>query len=212
METHRFYLFETFVKNVYKFGYTSKTIQQRFYGYSGLAKPKKMIGTLECQDGVVTEAKFRLFLDKYKIKIVTDIGNEYFEFEGGIQILFEHFRKLYDFTELDRKVRSSKTQPMTNQELTDAIIKWFFKNYHETDKTEKKYTQMRDVYRNFKYSDIYRRLSTKQKYSMTRHNFEMHILSNLRIRKYHKFVLSFKINGKSKYVRNVLVNIEMNNQ
>lgn len=219
MTNQQFYLFETFIKNVYKFGQTNQSLKQRFYKYSGIAKPKKMIGILECQGGVITEAKFRMFLDKYQIKTVADFGREYFEFEGGIKILFEHFCKLvnenYDFTELSasssfkRRVFLYKTQPMTDQDLTDNIIKWFLKNYHDTNKNEKKYTLMRDVYRNFKYSDIYRSLSSKQKSSLIKRNFETRILSNLQIRKYHKFTFSTKINGQKKTVRNVFANIEM---
>ena len=214
MTSQHFYLFETFMKNVYKFGRTKNEVKKRFRSYSGISKPKKLVGIYDCPDADIVEAKFKLFLCKYQIEIVTDFGNEYFEFEGGIEILFDHFCKLlnenFDFTinapVLKRKMRMYQTESLSDKQLTDVLVKWFFETYQETN--ENKYIPLRDLRNDFKYSDTYRRLSSKQRHSLTKRNFETHILSNLKIRKYHKFLHGWK--DLVVIIQVILVLIQMN--
>ena len=88
-----FYLFETHVPKTYKFGMTSRNIEVRLRGYSGVSKPKKLIGYFQ-----VGRGKGRLFEELFKqllrfkcIKIAEKFGWEYFTFIGKATELFNNF-------------------------------------------------------------------------------------------------------------------------
>ena len=89
-----FYLFETQVSNGYKFGMTSRTWEDRKKGYSGFNTPSKVITTYQIDSGSLEEHYFKMFLKIRNIPIV--YGDEFFKFEGGIDIL------LLDFKNMDR--------------------------------------------------------------------------------------------------------------
>ena len=81
---HHFYVFETLLPFIFKFGMTSKSINARLLQYKGVSKPKRLIGHFECQDGFLIESNFKKFLADKNIKCKTEYGDEYFYFEGGI--------------------------------------------------------------------------------------------------------------------------------
>ena len=98
---YHFYLFETLIPSIYKFGMTSNPVKKRLLQYKGTSKPKTVIGYYECEDGFLMESKFKKFLNMKNIRIALQYGDEYFCFKGGIHILFYEFSK-----QLNKKVQS----------------------------------------------------------------------------------------------------------
>ena len=122
-----FYLFETLIPFIFKFGMTSKSVQERLNQYKGISKPKQLIGYFECKDGFLMESNFKNFLNKKNIKFTPEYGDEYFYFEGGINILFFEFSgcdlKLIDTTRLQPKQKYDKatSQSIVRTEINEML-------------------------------------------------------------------------------------------
>ena len=81
------------------------------------------------------------------------------------------------------------------------LINWFFDNYEECNS---KYITMKELYTDFRYSTFYRSLPTNQKRGFTKRKFETMLLSDLKVRKFHRF--RKKINNK--HVSNFFMGIK----
>ena len=92
MSTDTFYLFETYVPFVFKYGYTTRTLNARLSDYIGVAKPKQLIGHFTVPNGRQTEQYFNEFLQTKNIPIVYKFGNEYFSYFNNASDLFNEFR------------------------------------------------------------------------------------------------------------------------
>ena len=88
-----FYLFETYVENVYKFGFTTGFPRDRMLKYLGVSKPQKVIGFFTCPDGKLIEKIFKQFLETKSISNDPRFGKEYFMCEQDITDLFYEFVK-----------------------------------------------------------------------------------------------------------------------
>ena len=80
---------------------------------------------------------------------------------------------------------------MSGSENGTQLINWFFDNYIEC---KSNYITMKELYTDFRYSTFYRSLPTNQKRGFTKRKFETILLSDLKVRKFHKF--RKKINNK----------------
>ena len=81
--THTFYIFETFVPQVFKFGYTKQDLKSRMKAYTGVSKPKRHILTIETANGLLMESFFKCYLKSKNIKFDKRFGREYFVFDGN---------------------------------------------------------------------------------------------------------------------------------
>ena len=94
--TDHFYLFQTQVDHIYKFGMTSRVLKLRIKNYSGLNKPKSKILSFTCDNGFVMEDAFKIFLQRNKISINKTLGKEFFNFAENIESLFNNFCNVKD--------------------------------------------------------------------------------------------------------------------
>ena len=173
-----FYIFETSVKNVYKFGSTGKTLKDTLTGYNGMSKPVKVIGTINCNHEIDIKNEFQKFLSKYSIDILTEYGSEYFKFEGAIDILLLHFKKSFQKNE---KVLAKDN--MLVKYWQKQITHWFLDNYKETKDFNA--VKVKEMYKNFKHSDTY--IMAKNKTKLRRKFFISCLFSNSKIKSYHKY-------------------------
>ena len=119
-----FYLFRTQVSNIYKFGMSNRSWENRKAGYSGLNTPSKLITTYQIKSGSLEEHYFKMFLKSRDIPII--YGEEFFRFDGGIDVL------LVDFMNMD------KTQHPTFIEHSKELVKkTTLSNYHKDKHTDK---------------------------------------------------------------------------
>ena len=81
--THTFYIFETYVPQVFKFGYTKQDLKSRMKGYTGVSKPKRHILTMETSNGLLMESFFKCYLKSKNIKFDKRFGREYFIFDSN---------------------------------------------------------------------------------------------------------------------------------
>ena len=93
-----FYLFETFVPFVYKFGYTTRNIEQRMRDYVGVGKPKQMIGHFNVATGRgrLMEQFFKEFLRHKNIHICINFGAEYISYFDTATDLFNEFYDIFN--------------------------------------------------------------------------------------------------------------------
>ncbi len=113
---HLFYLFRTQNDNIYKFGMSSRDNNRktRLTEYCGLNQPKKIFIEKYVKDGYNEEHYFKEFLRYRGISII--YGNEFFKFDGGIEIL------IIDYEKFDKKkCRSPKTR--TKEDNTEKQIR-----------------------------------------------------------------------------------------
>ena len=94
--TDHFYLFQTQVDNIYKFGMTSRMLKLRIKEYTGLNKPKSEILNFVCNNCYVMEDAFKIFLQTNKIRINKNLGKEFFTFDTNIKDLFDNFCNIKD--------------------------------------------------------------------------------------------------------------------
>ena len=87
-KTDLFYLFRTQVDNIYKFGMSSVG-EERLRKYCGLNIPKKIFLKRKVVSGFMEEHFFKEFLHLRKIPIV--YGNEFFKFDGSIEVLIKDY-------------------------------------------------------------------------------------------------------------------------
>ena len=83
---------------------------------------------------------------------------------------------------------------MSESENETKIVNWFFDNYIECENRENNCITMKELYTDFRYSTFYRSLPTNQKRGFTKRKFETMLLSDLKVRKFHRF--RKKINNK----------------
>lgn len=127
--TELFYLFETYVSNIYKFGYTTKNIKDRIKSYHGVSKPKRIIGYFNIIDGILFECFWKSFLKRKNIKIDVRFGNEYFEYEGDINILYNEF---YNMFKHSKKLDIQKQNTSSSSGKID--LNKIFKNVNRSKK------------------------------------------------------------------------------
>ena len=86
-----FYLFQTQVDNIYKFGTTKYDLSiQRLKQYCGLNSPKKIITIYSVVNGFDEESSFKSFLQEYGVKII--FGNDFFEYNEDIESLLMNYK------------------------------------------------------------------------------------------------------------------------
>jgi len=103
---------------------TSNTWEDRKVGYSGLNTPSRVITTYQVNSGSLEEHYFKMFLKKRNIPIV--YGEEFFKFDGGIDIL------LVDFMNMDKS-----QHPTFIEHSKELIKKTTLNNYHKDKNTDK---------------------------------------------------------------------------
>ena len=121
-----FYLFETHVPFVFKYGYTSRSLNERMQDYNGIGKPKQIIGHINIlkKNGPITEKYFNEFLLNKNIMKISKFGYEYFQYFGNSTDLFNEFRNMERITDIERvtkrKVTSKKriTKKRTTKKRT----------------------------------------------------------------------------------------------
>ena len=105
-----FYLFQTQVNNIYKFGMTKQNLSiKRLNDYYGLNIPKKVITVYSVANGFEEEQKFKSFLNDHNVKI--SFGKEFFEYNDMLLLKYKLFCCGKNETEL----------PQTSQ-ITDIFI------------------------------------------------------------------------------------------
>ena len=86
-----FYLFQTQVSNIYKFGMTKHNLSiQRLNDYYGLNIPKKIITIYSVVNGFEEEQKFKSFLNEHNVKI--SFGKAFFEYNNDIDMLLLKYK------------------------------------------------------------------------------------------------------------------------
>ena len=93
--THTFYLLETYVPQVFKFGYTKQDLESRMKGYTGVSKPKQIIYSFKARDGVLMEDFFKCFLKSKNIKPDKRFGREYFVFDSKRINVMNEFKNMF---------------------------------------------------------------------------------------------------------------------
>ena len=93
--THTFYLLETYVPQVFKFGYTKQDLQSRMKRYTGVSKPKQIIYSFKTRDGVLMEDFFKCFLKSKNIKPDKRFGREYFVFDNKRISVMNEFKNMF---------------------------------------------------------------------------------------------------------------------
>ena len=85
-----FYIFETYVPQVYKFGYTTRDLKQQMKDYVGVSKPKSIVLSFKTTNGTLMEAFFKCYMHSSGLKSDTRFGREYFVCESRtVESLFE---------------------------------------------------------------------------------------------------------------------------
>ena len=115
-----FYLFETHVPFIFKYGYTSRNINARLSDYIGVAKPKRLIGhfTIASGDGKKTEQMFDDFIKNKNVQSISKFGNEYFAYYDNVNDLYNEF---YDMKK-DVNMSITKDANVTNKDVCQDII------------------------------------------------------------------------------------------
>ena len=127
MSTETFYLFETYVPFVFKYGFTTRNINARLSDYIGVAKPKQLIGHFKVVSGTTTEKKFKQFLQNKNIQTIPKFGNEYFSYFNNTSDLFNEFRGMKQNIDSvnekpkQKKNQSSVTKTSSSQDDIDII-------------------------------------------------------------------------------------------
>ncbi len=118
-----FYLFTTQNPTIHKFGMTTQTFDKRKSGYGGLNTPSKIIDTYPVECGFLEEHYFKEFLISKKIPIL--YGNEYFKFEGGIEILLLDFKSNFDRLKCrnpDERVKQINVDKQINRSVKERKL------------------------------------------------------------------------------------------
>ena len=134
--THTFYIFETYVSQVFKFGYTKQDLKSRMKAYTGVSKPKRHILTIDTANGLLMESFFKCFLKSKNIKFDKRFGREYFIFDSNrIVNTANQFKNMFaeNITKKNNtllnintlsKITSPNCKPIVNQKLkNDSQIK-----------------------------------------------------------------------------------------
>ena len=111
-----FYLTRTQINNIYKFGMSVKDDDSRLTrGYSGLNIPSKIFINKRVSDGLMEEHYFKEFLNIRKIPIV--YGNEFFKFDGSIEIL------IIDYNRMPKTRYRTKKRRITEENVKNQIVR-----------------------------------------------------------------------------------------
>ena len=128
MSTETFYLFETYVPFVFKYGFTTRNINARLSDYIGVAKPKQLIGHFTVPNGRQTEQYFNEFLQTKNIPIVYKFGNEYFSYFNNASDLFNEFRGMKKNIVKKKPEHEHNDTNKRNKVTEDEIMKYILKD------------------------------------------------------------------------------------
>ena len=121
-----FYLFETHVPFIFKYGYTSRHINARMSDYSGVGKPKQLIGhfTVASGEGIKTEQVFNDFLKNKNIQTIPKFGKEYFAYYDNANDLYNEFYNMKKDIQPNTCKKRSKIQRVPDLKTGDDILQY----------------------------------------------------------------------------------------
>ena len=114
-----FYVFETYVPSIYKFGFTTRTLNERLKEYPGVSKPKQVIMDIKTPNGRLLEKFFSCYLDSKHMPIEKTFGVEYFKcddvetisaFKNMLNIRLMHHDTLGDIIKSRSRQKATRAQ------------------------------------------------------------------------------------------------------